>query len=58
MPTKKENNIELTGLAKDFFFAQTGQSDKGVPSEPAFLFSSDSLSGYGLDLAFQLVKEA
>lgn len=58
MPNKKEPTISLDGFAKDFFFAQSGKSPKDMPTDPAFLFSSESLSGYGLDLAFQLVKEA
>jgi hypothetical protein len=47
-------------VAKDFFFAMDEDSDgkRTIPTKPAFLFSTDSLSGYGLDLVFELVKEA
>lgn len=58
MPTKKEPTTEFSAVAKDFFFAQDAEAGKEIPTSPAFLFSTDSLSGYGLDLTFQLVKEA
>jgi hypothetical protein len=32
--------------------------DPETPKKSACLFSTDSLSGYGLDLVFELVKEA
>ena len=61
MPTKKEKtDTGLGNVAKDFFFAMDEDSDgkRNIPTQPAFLFSTDSLSGYGLDLIFELVKEA
>lgn len=59
MPTtKKEQTTEFGPVAKDFFFAQDQEAGKTIPTTPAFLFSTDSLPGYGLDLTFQLVKEA
>lgn len=59
MPTKKEQtNVGFGAIAKDFFFAADADNRRDVPTKPAFLFSTDSLSGYGLDLTFQLVKEA
>ena len=58
MPIKKETTTEFTSVSKDFFFAQDAEAGKEIPKAPAFLFSTDSLSGYGLDLTFQLVKEA
>ena len=58
MPIKKEQTTEFTAVAKDFFFAQDQEAGKTIPTAPAYLFSTDSLSGYGLDLTFQLVKEA
>jgi hypothetical protein len=32
--------------------------EPSIPKESECLFSTDSLSGYGLDLVFELVKEA
>jgi hypothetical protein len=59
MPTKKDQSPELAPIAKDFFFASSAEAgDKEVPTKPAFIFSTDSLSGYGLDLTFELVKAA
>ncbi|MEI8092295.1 MAG: hypothetical protein WCG98_09280 [bacterium] len=63
MPTKKDKNdisADFAPANKDFFFAMDDGSGvkKEIPTAPAFLFSSDSLSGYGLDLIFELVKEA
>jgi len=65
MVNKKERPIEdwqLWSIKKDFFFEMEEWSEKGDPKreikKPACLFSSDSLSWYGLDLIFDLVKEA
>ncbi|MEI7564039.1 MAG: TIM barrel protein [bacterium] len=58
MPIKKEATTEFSSVSKDFFFAQDAEAGKEIPTAPAFLFSTDSLSGYGLDLTFELVKEA
>lgn len=58
MPTKKDQSPELAPIAKDFFFASSAEAGKEVPTKPAFIFSTDSLSGYGLDLTFELVKAA
>lgn len=58
MPTKKDSAQEFVTIAKDFFFAQDIASGSDEHIHPAFLFSTDSLSGYWLDLVFQLVKEA
>jgi hypothetical protein len=49
MPTKKEKiDTGLGNVAKDFFFAMDENSveKKDIPTKPAFLFSTDSLSGY------------
>ena len=64
MINKKEKPIEdwqLWSIKKDFFFGmEDGKStdDPREPRKPLCLFSTDSLSGYGLDLLFDLVKEA
>lgn len=61
MPTKKEKtDAGLGNVSKDFFFAMDEDAEKKaeIPTKPAFLFSTDSLSGYGLDLVFELVKDA
>ncbi len=66
MINKKEKPMEdssLWSIKKDFFFDM--EDDPKAVSDPKkeikkslCLFSSDSLSGYGLDLIFDLVKEA
>jgi len=67
MINKKEKPMEdwqLWSIKKDFFFDMDDEKDQKVadgPTEPKkteCLFSTDSLSGYGLDLVFELVKEA
>ena len=64
MGNKKENQMEdwqLWSIKKDFFFDMEEETSKSSPSEEKIsecIFSSDSLSGYGLDLVFDLVKEA
>lgn len=64
MINKKEKPMDdwqLWSIKKDFFF---DMEDEKSSKEPAVsktsecLFSTDSLSGYGLDLVFELVKEA
>jgi hypothetical protein len=54
----KKEKTEVTsslGSVKDFLFVDDSVNPL---SGPKYVFSSDSLSGYGLDLVFQLVKEA
>jgi hypothetical protein len=50
MSTKKEKtDAGLGNVSKDFFFAMEEDSEGkkiAPPTKPAFLFSSDSLSGY------------
>lgn len=46
-------NTLLGDVAKEF-----AASAASAGSAPSFLFSSDCLSGYGLDLVFQMVKDA
>lgn len=65
MANKKERPIEqssLWSIKKDFFFdIEEGDpqwNPKREIKKSECLFSSDSLSGYGLDLVFDLVKEA
>ncbi len=64
MITKKDKipDAWLTwSFKKDFFFEVEDQKTRENPREPKkslSLFSTDSLSGYGLDLVFQLVQEA
>ncbi len=63
MINKKERPAEegqLWSIKKDFFFdMETGvTSDYKELKKSLCLFSTDSLSGYGLDLVFDLVKEA
>ncbi len=68
MINKKEKPMEdwqLWSIKKDFFFdmddeKSTEKSDiePTAPKKSECLFSTDSLSGYGLDLVFELVKEA
>ena len=64
MVNKKENQMEdwqLWSIKKDFFFDMEEETSKSSSSEEKTsecIFSSDSLSGYGLDLVFDLVKEA
>jgi len=67
MITKKVRPVEdtqLWSIKKDFFFdMDTNTETSTIPSQQEIkisecLFSSDSLSGYGLDLVFDLVKEA
>ena len=64
MINKKEKPMEdwqLWSIKKDFFFdMEEGKptDDSKDPKQPLCLFSTDSLSGYGLDLIFDLVKEA
>ena len=64
MINKKEKSMEdwqLWSIKKDFFFdMEDGKSpdDPKDPKKSECLFSTDSLSGYGLDLVFELVKEA
>jgi len=61
---KKERQLEdwqLWSIKKDFFFDMENwnhRNDSTVPKKSEYLFSTDSLSGYWLDLVFQLVKEA
>jgi hypothetical protein len=57
MIVKKEKAevVSSLGLIKDFPFVDESLD---ALSGPKYVFSSDSLSGYGLDLVFQLVKEA
>ena len=64
MINKKEKSMEdwqLWSIKKDFFFdMEDGKSTDTPkdPKKPECLFSTDSLSGYWLDLVFELVKEA
>lgn len=64
MANKKEktnNDGQLSSVKKDFFFEMEDKEISGNPrGEKASecLFSTDALSGYGLDLVFDLVKEA
>ncbi len=64
MINKKEKPTEdsqLWSIKKDFFFdmEESKKTDTPeIPQKSACLFSTDSLSGYGLDLVFELVKEA
>ena len=64
MINKKEKPMEdpqLWSIKKDFFFdMEDGKSttDPRDPKKSECLFSTDSLSGYWLDLVFELVKEA
>lgn len=64
MVNKKERPTEdwqLWAIKKDFFFDMEGEKptkDSLDPKKSTCLFSTDSLSGYGLDLVFELVKEA
>ena len=64
MINKKERPMEdwqLWNVKKDFFFdMEEGKTEEASidPKKTACLFSTDSLSGYWLDLVFQLVKEA
>ena len=61
---KKERPSEdwqLSSIKKDFFFDMedgTPSNDSIMPKKSEYLFSTDSLSGYWLDLVFQLVKES
>ena len=52
---EKAESASSLGLIKDFPFVDDGGD---AVSGPKYVFSSDSLSGYGLDLVFELVKEA
>lgn len=54
MKKEKAEGVSPVGLVKDFPFVDDGESASGV----SYLFSSDSLTGYGLDLVFELVKSA
>ncbi len=64
MINKKEKPMEdwqLWTIKKDFFFDMEDEKTTNTPSEikkTECLFSTDSLSGYGLDLVFELAKEA
>lgn len=52
---------QLWAIKKDFFFDMQDEKSVGpskVLHTTQCLFSTDSLSGYGLDLVFELVKEA
>lgn len=61
MTNKKEkiiNDAQFGSIKRDFFFdTEDKKMDSDKPSARC-LFSTDSLSGYGLDLVFELVKEA
>lgn len=52
---EKSGTDSSLGLVKDFPFVDNSLD---AVSGPKYVFSSDSLSGYGLDLVFQLVKDA
>lgn len=65
MINKKEKTMEvsqLSSIKKDFFFDMEDQKSseniKGGSKLANCLFSTDSLSGYWLDLVFELCKEA
>ncbi len=64
MINKKERPIDdtqLWSIKRDFFFEmEQGKSaeDPKMTKKTECLFSTDSLSGYGLDLVFELAKEA
>ena len=64
MVNKKEKSMEdgqLWSIKKDFFFDMQDDKSANTPkwvNKLQCLFSTDSLSGYGLDLVFELVKEA
>lgn len=64
MINKKEKPMEdwqLWSIKKDFFFDMEDEKSTVEPTAPKkseCVFSTDSLSGYGLDLVFELVKEA
>lgn len=64
MINKKVKSIEdsqLWSIKKDFFFDMEDEKTAQTQVDPKksnYLFSTDSLSGYGLDLVFELVKEA
>lgn len=64
MINKKEKPVEdwqLWSIKKDFFFDMEEEKDANWPTlsrKAECLFSTDSLSGYWLDLVFDLVKEA
>lgn len=68
MINKKEKPMEdwqLWSIKKDFFFdmedeksTEKSDTEPTTSKKPECLFSTDSLSGYGLDLVFELVKEA
>jgi hypothetical protein len=58
--TKTEDG-QLSSIKKDFFFdvEDTDIKDTSKKQKKSeYLFSTDALSGYGLDLVFDLVKEA
>ncbi len=61
IPSKKslpnENN-QFSQITRDFFFDSDELPKSSTSETPRFLLSTDSLSGYGLDLIFSLVKEA
>lgn len=62
--TNKNTKLEDTNLLsikKKFFLATEDTDTKDTPKinkKSEYLFSTDALSGYGLDLVFDLVKEA
>lgn len=70
MINKKEKPMvdwQLWSIKKDFFFDMEDEKSSNDPkvsketkesTTSQCLFSTDSLSGYGLDLVFELVKEA
>ena len=64
MINKKEKSMEdwqLWSIKKDFFFDMEDGKSTNTQKDPknsVCLFSTDSLSGYWLDLVFELVKEA
>ena len=64
MINKKEKSMEdwqLWSIKKDFFFDMEDSKSTDTQKDPKkseCLFSTDSLSGYWLDLVFELVKEA
>jgi sugar phosphate isomerase/epimerase len=63
MANKKEKveDGQLSSIKKDFFFDMEDKSSPDPRKEKKIselLFSTDALSGYGLDLVFDLVKEA
>jgi len=58
---KTQEDWQLLSIKKDFFFDmedETSKSDHAMIKKSECLFSTDSLSWYGLDLLFALVKEA